>query len=100
MLLDIGSVGHLVGDEWVRQQAAAVLLSGLRPEQRRWERPLTVRGVGQCRRAVHAQLRAPSHLANFCRKARDWHFRQTFRVWKPITRSPWTECRQREQDDY
>ena len=47
LLLDIGSVGNLAGDEWVRQQAAMALRAGLRPEQKRRERPLTVRGVGQ-----------------------------------------------------
>ena len=47
LLLDIGSVGNLAGDEWVRQQAAMAIRAGLRPEQRRRERPLTVRGVGQ-----------------------------------------------------
>ena len=47
LLLDIGSVGNLAGDEWVRLQAAAALRAGLRPAQRRRERPLTVRGVGQ-----------------------------------------------------
>ena len=47
LLLDIGSVGNLAGDEWVRQQAALALRAGLRPEQKRRERPLTVRGVGQ-----------------------------------------------------
>ena len=44
LLLDIGSVGNLAGDEWVRQQAAMALRAGLRPEQKRRERPLTVRG--------------------------------------------------------
>ena len=33
--------------KWVRLQAAAALRAGLRPAQRRRERPLTVRGVGQ-----------------------------------------------------
>ena len=47
LLLDIGSVGNLAGDEWVRQQAAMALRAGLRPGQRRRERPLTVRGVGK-----------------------------------------------------
>ena len=47
LLLDIGSVGNLAGDEWVRQQAAMAIRAGLRPEQRKRERPLTVRGVGQ-----------------------------------------------------
>jgi len=47
LLLDIGSVGNLACDAWVRQQAAMALRAGLRPEQRRRERPLTVRGVGQ-----------------------------------------------------
>ena len=47
LLLDIGSVGNLPGDEWVPQQAAMAIRAGLRPEQRRRERPLPVRGVGQ-----------------------------------------------------
>ena len=47
LLLDIASLGNLAGDEWVRQQAAMAIRAGLRPEQRRRERPLTVRGVGQ-----------------------------------------------------
>jgi hypothetical protein len=34
LLLDIGSVGNLVGDELVRQQAAMALRAGLRPEQK------------------------------------------------------------------
>ena len=47
-MLDIGSVGNLAGDEWARQQAAMALRAGLRLEQRRRGRPLTVRGVGKC----------------------------------------------------
>ena len=47
LLLDIGSVGNLAGDEWVRQQAAAARRVGLRPQQRRRARPLTARGVGK-----------------------------------------------------
>ena len=47
LLLDIGSVGNLAGDEWVKQQAVLATRAGLRPEQYRRERPLTVRGVGQ-----------------------------------------------------
>ena len=31
LLVDIGSVGNLVGDEWVRLQVAAALRAGLRP---------------------------------------------------------------------
>ena len=45
LLLDVVSVVNLVGDEWVRQQAVAAMRAGLKPEQRRRERPLTVRGV-------------------------------------------------------
>ena len=47
LLLDSGAVGNLAGDERVRLQAAAALRGGLRPEQRRRERPLTARGDGQ-----------------------------------------------------
>ena len=46
LLLDIGSVGNLAGDEWVKQQAEAALKHGQRPSQKRRERPLNVRGVG------------------------------------------------------
>ena len=60
LLLDNGSVGNLVGDDWVRQQAAAALRAGLRPEQRRRERPLTVRGVGKG--GEHARIIAYSLL--------------------------------------
>ena len=46
LLLDIGSVGNLAGDAWVKQQAAVAMKAGKHPEQRRRETPLTVRGVG------------------------------------------------------
>ena len=54
LLLDMVSVGNLAGDDWVRQQAAPALRAGLRPEQRRRERPLTARGVGQRWREVRS----------------------------------------------
>ena len=47
LLLDIGSVGNLAGDQWVQEQARAAMHNGLRPEQKRRERPLTVGGVGK-----------------------------------------------------
>ena len=47
LLLDIGSVGNLAGDKWVQTQAAAAIRSGYKPEERRRERPLNVKGVGR-----------------------------------------------------
>ena len=47
LLLDIGSVGNLAGDQWVRRQAAKAVAAGGRPQQRKRDRPLTVRGVGR-----------------------------------------------------
>ena len=47
LLLDIGSVGNLAGDEWVKQQATVAVQHGLQPEQHKRDKPLTVRGVGQ-----------------------------------------------------
>ena len=47
LLLDIGSVGNLAGDQWVQRQAAKAIAAGKRPQQRKRDRPLTVRGVGQ-----------------------------------------------------
>eukprot|EP00969_Alexandrium_andersonii_P361284 15457215-Alexandrium_andersonii.AAC.1 len=57
LLLDVGSVGNLAGDEWARQQAAAALKAGQQPTQRRREHPLNVRGVWGRRSEVRARLR-------------------------------------------
>ena len=47
LLLDIGSVGNLAGDQRAQRQASAAMEVGMRPEQRRRGRPFTVRGVGR-----------------------------------------------------
>ena len=60
LMLDIGSVGDLAGDEWGQYQSAVAMRAGLRPEHRRRQRPLAVRGVGRGGE-VHPQLRVASH---------------------------------------
>ena len=65
-MLDIGSVGNVVGDELVRQQAAAAMRAGLTPEQRRRERPLTVTGVGK---GGEKWTRNCSHLVTLLKSA-------------------------------
>jgi hypothetical protein len=46
MLVDIGSVGNLSGDQWVKAAATAALAHKRSPEQYKRDRPLSVSGVG------------------------------------------------------
>ncbi len=64
LLLDIGSVGNLAGDLWVKKQAQEALKSGRTPSQQRRDRPLRVSGVGsgstQCEYNCHLPVALPT----------------------------------------
>ena len=46
LLIDPGSVGNLCGEDWAKSVAEAAAQNGFRPEYRRRDKPLSVRGVG------------------------------------------------------
>ena len=46
LLLDIGSVGNLCGDQWAKTMAKKALDTGRRPQSIRRDKPLAVSGVG------------------------------------------------------
>ena len=46
LLIDPGSVGNLCGDTWASSVAEAAVQNGYRPEYKKRDRPLNVRGVG------------------------------------------------------
>ena len=46
LLLDIGSVGNLTGDQWLKDTSKLAIRYGIRPEQYKRERPFDVSGVG------------------------------------------------------
>ena len=53
LLLGIGSVGHLTGDQWLKDTGSLAVRHGRRPEQYRRDRPLDVSGVGSGSTIVH-----------------------------------------------
>jgi hypothetical protein len=56
LLLDIGSVGNLTGDQWLKDTGRLAMRHGRRPEQYRRERPLDVSGVGNgSHKCTHVQ---------------------------------------------
>ena len=46
LLLDIGSVGNLCGDQWAKNMAQLALSSGRKPQSTRRDKPLAISGVG------------------------------------------------------
>ena len=59
LMVDIGSVGNLAGDEWVKRVALAGAKHGRRPESWKRDRPLGVQGVGVGAQYCSHNIRLP-----------------------------------------
>ena len=64
LLLDIGSVGNLAGDAWVKDQATVAVDNKRKPEQYKRERPLSVSGVGNGSQSCEFNCRLPIAIPN------------------------------------
>ena len=64
LLLDIGSVGNLAGDEWVQNQARIAVHNKRKPEQYKRERPLNVSGVGNGSQSCTFNCKLPIAIQN------------------------------------
>ena len=59
LMLDIGSVGNLAGDGWVKRTALAGARHGRKPESWERDRPLGVQGVGTGAQYCSHNVRQP-----------------------------------------
>jgi len=64
LLLDIGSVGNLAGDEWVKHHATIAVNHNRKPEQYKRDRALNVSGVGNGSQSCEFNCKLPIAIPN------------------------------------